>query len=70
MIIREVGKGTAAYYAGIRPGDVLLKVDVYETRNFDHAWFSDYISNRHQSRSLIMLSISRNGIEKSFEIQL
>ena len=70
MIIREVGKGTAAYYAGIRPGDVLLKVDVYETRNFDHAWFSDYISNRHQSRSLITLSISRNGTEKRFEIQL
>ena len=70
MIIREVGKGTAAYYAGIRPGDVLLKVDVYETRNFDPAWFSDYISNRHQSRSLITLSISRNGTEKRFEIQL
>ncbi len=70
MIIREVGKGTAAYYAGIRPGDVLLKVDVYETRNFDPAWFSDYISNRHQSRSLITLSVSRNGAEKRFEIQL
>ena len=70
MIIREVGKGTAAYYAGIRPGDVLLKVDVYETRNFDPVWFIDYISNRHQSRSLITLSISRNGAEKRFEIQL
>ncbi|MDY9922045.1 MAG: PDZ domain-containing protein [Synergistota bacterium] len=70
MIIREVGKGTAAYYAGIRPGDVLLKVDVYETRNFDSVWLSDYISNRHQSRSLITLLISRNGAEKKFEIQL
>lgn len=70
MIIREVGKGTAAYYAGMRPGDVLLKVDVYETRNFDFAWFSDYISNRHQSGALITLYISRNGAEKRFEIQL
>ncbi|MEA4873291.1 MAG: PDZ domain-containing protein [Synergistaceae bacterium] len=70
MIIREVAKGTAAYYAGIRPGDVLLKVDVYETRNFDPVWFIDYISSKHQSRSLITLSISRNGAEKRFEIQL
>lgn len=70
MIIREVGKGTAAYYAGIRQGDVLLKVDVYETRNFDPLWLSGYISNRHQSRSLITLLISRNGAEKKIEIQL
>lgn len=70
MIIREVGKGTAAYYAGIRQGDVLLKVDVYETRNFDSAWFSEYIYDRRQSKSLVTLSISRNGAEKKFEIQL
>lgn len=70
MIISEVGKGTAAYYAGIRQGDILLKVDVYETRDFDSAWFSDYIYNRRQSKSLITLSISRNGAEKKFEIQL
>lgn len=70
MIIRDVGKGTAAYYAGIRQGDVLLKVDVYETRNFDSAWFSGYIYSRSQSKSLVTLSISRNGSEKKFEIQL
>lgn len=70
MIISEVAKGTAAYYAGIMQGDVLLKVDVYETRNFDAAWFSGYIYSRSQSKSLITLSISRNGIEKKFEIRL
>jgi hypothetical protein len=70
LIIGEVAKGTAAYYAGVRPGDVLLSVDVYETRNFDAAWFDNYISEKHRSRSLITLSISRNGAEKKLDIQL
>lgn len=70
MIIKQVDKGTAAYYAGISAGDILLKVDVYETKNFDPDWFNEYISNKRRSRSLIILSISRKGIEKKFEIQL
>ncbi|MDD4159487.1 MAG: PDZ domain-containing protein [Synergistaceae bacterium] len=70
MIIREVSRGTAAYYAGIRPGDVLLKVNAYDSRNFDPGWFSEYISNKYKSRSLIILSISRKGTEKRVEIQL
>lgn len=70
LVIGEVAKGTAAYYAGIRPGDVLLSVDVYETRNFDPAWFDNYISERQRSGAMITLSISRKGTEKKLEIQL
>lgn len=70
MIIKKVGKGTAVRYAGVKAGDILLKVDVYETRNFDQDWISDYMLNKHHTRSLIILLISQKGIEKKFEIQL
>ncbi len=70
LVIGEVGKGTAAYYAGIRPGDALISVDVYDTRNFDAVWFDNYISERHRSCSMIVLLILRKGTEKRIEIQL
>ena len=70
LIIREVRNGTAAYYAGIRRGDVLLSADRYDSRNFDAVWFNDYISERYSSRAMIKLTISRNGVEKNIDIQL
>ena len=70
LIIGEVAKGTAAYYAGIRQGDLLLSADQYDSRNFDAAWFNEYISDKYSSRAMIRLQISRNGVEKKIEIRL
>ena len=70
LIVGEVAKGTAAYYAGIRQGDLLLSADQYDSRNFDAAWFNGYISDKYSSRAMVRLRISRNGVEKKIEIRL
>ena len=32
LLIKDVAKGTAAFYAGIMPGDSLVMIDTYDTK--------------------------------------
>ena len=70
MLIEDVAKGTAAYYAGLRRGDRLVKVDGYDASNYDPGWIKSYIADKYQSRALIKITFLQSGIEKKADIQL
>ena len=70
MLIGDVAKGTAAFYAGLRQGDRLVRVDVYDTFNHDFGWIKAYIAGKSQSRALLKITFLQNGVEKTADIQL
>ena len=70
MLIESVAKGTAAFYAGLRQGDRLVKVDVYDTLNYDFGWIKAYLNDKHKSRALLKITFVQGGVEKTAEIQL
>jgi membrane-associated protease RseP (regulator of RpoE activity) len=70
MLINEVANGTAAYYAGMRRGDILLKIDAYETKNYDVSWMNSYVADRYRSKALLKVRFLHSGKEKTVSIQL
>ncbi len=70
MLIQEVANGTAAYYAGIRNGDSLVKIDAYDTKNFDVSRIKAYIEDRHRAQAMLKIMFSHNGKIKTANIQM
>jgi hypothetical protein len=70
LIIKDVVKGTAVFYAGILPGDTLLKIDTYDTKNFDIARVDSYLENRSGVKAKVSITVSQKGEQKAIEIQL
>lgn len=70
LIIKDVVKGTAVFYAGILPGDTLVKIDTYDTKNFDVARVDSYLENRSEVKAKVKITVSQKGEQKTIEIQL
>ncbi len=70
LLIKDVAKGTAAFYAGIRPGDSLVMIDTYDTKNFDISRVDSYLENRAAAKAKVKLTVSQKGEQKNIEIQL
>ncbi|MDD4159849.1 MAG: PDZ domain-containing protein [Synergistaceae bacterium] len=70
FIIKDVVKGTAAFYAGVRPGDSLVMVDTYDTKDFDLARIDSYLEKRAELKAPVRITVSQEGKQRSLEIQL
>lgn len=70
LLIKDVVQGTAAFYAGVLPGDSLVMIDTYDTKNFDTARINSYIQNRYEAKAKVKITISQKGNEKRIDIQL
>lgn len=70
LLIKDVVKGTAVFYAGVLPGDTLVMIDTYDTKNFDIARVDSYLENRSEVKAKVKITVSQKGEQKSIEIQL
>ncbi len=70
LLIKDVLKGTAVFYSGVLPGDTLVMIDTYDTKNFDIARVNSYLENRADIKSKVRITVSRKGEQKTIEIQL
>ena len=70
LLIKDVAKGTAAFYAGILPGDALVMIDTYDTKNFDIARVDSYLESRAAAKAKVRVTVSQKGEQKSIDIQL
>lgn len=70
LLIKDVVKGTAAFYAGILPGDSLVMIDTYDTKNFDIARVDSYLESRAAAKAKVRVTVSQKGEQKSIDIQL
>ncbi len=70
LLIMDVAKGTAAFYSGVMPGDALVKIDVYDTKDFGLGRLSSYLENRAALKALVKITVSQKGQQKVVDIQL
>lgn len=70
LMAQNVVKGTAAAFAGIVPGDAVIKIDAYDTKNIDAARISAYIAARAQAKALLKVTFMHEGKKKTADIQL
>ncbi|MCK9340740.1 MAG: PDZ domain-containing protein [Synergistaceae bacterium] len=70
LLIKDVVKGTAVFYAGVLPGDTLVMIDTYDTKNFDIARVDSYLQNRAEAKAKVKITVSQKGEKKTIEIQL
>lgn len=70
LIIKDVVKGTAAFYAGALPGESLVLIDTYDTKNFDIARINSYLEKRSEIKAKVKITVSQKGKQKIIEIQL
>jgi len=70
MLVNKVANGTAVFYAGMRRGDVLLKIDVYDTKNFEVGWINSYITDKYRSRALLKVRFLHGGKVRTADIKI
>lgn len=68
--IRDLVADSHAAAAGLASGDLLLKVDAYDVKNFDCGRISAYIEGRAERRAAVKLLVSHQGKTKAVKIQL
>ena len=68
--IRGIVPDSQAAKAGIKEGDLLLKVDVYDVKNFDCGRISAYIEGRAERKAAVRLLISHQGKTRQVTAQL
>lgn len=66
----EVAPGTAAAYAGISPGDAIVRIDAYQTSALGADRINAYVEHRAQAHSLLKITFMHLGKPKTVEIQL
>ena len=52
------------------PGDTLVMIDTYDTKNFDIARVDSYLQNRAEAKAKVKITVSQKGEKKTIEIQL
>ena len=52
------------------PGDTLVMIDTYDTKNFDIARVDSYLKSRADIKAKVKITVSRKGEQKTIEIQL
>jgi len=70
LIIQDVAKGTAASFAGIAPGDSLIKIDSYDTKSFGVDRINAYTASRAGMKTLVNVTFKHKGTVKTVDIQL
>lgn len=70
LAAQNVVEGTAAAFAGIAPGDAIIKIDEYDTKNIDAARIIAYISARAKAKAALKITFMHEGKKKTAEIQL
>lgn len=70
LLVKDVVNGTAVFYAGVLPGDSLVMIDTYDTKNFDIARLNSYLVNRSETKAKVKITVSQKGEQKIIEIQL
>ena len=68
--IRGIVPDSQAAKAGIKEGDLLLKVDVYDVKNCDCGRISAYIEGRAERKAAVRLLISHQGKTRQVTAQL
>jgi C-terminal processing protease CtpA/Prc len=70
FLILDVTPNGLSDSAGIKKGDVLIKIDTYDLKEFDLDRISSYIALRIDQQAIIKTTIIRDGAAKVIEIQL
>ena len=68
--ILSVIPGGISDFAGVRQGDILVKIDTYDLKDIDIDRVASYIALRYQQKQTIKATVIRNGANKTFNIQL
>lgn len=68
--ILSVAPGGISEFAGVRQGDILVKIDTYDLKDIDIERVASYIALRYQQKQSIKATVLRNGANKVFNIQL
>lgn len=70
LLAQNVVNGTAASFAGIFPGDSIIRIDAYDTKNIDVSRIIAYITARAKAKAAIKVTFIHNGKKKTSEIQM
>ena len=70
LLIKDVAKGTALFYAGVVQGDTLVRIDSYDTKDFDIERLSSYLGNRAAVKATVKITVSQKGELKVIDVQL
>ena len=68
--ILSVAPGGISEFAGVREGDVLVKIDTYDLKDIGIERIASYIALRYQQKQSIKVTVLRNGLNNIFNIQL
>ena len=69
-VIDGVARGTFAELAGMRSGDLLIKIGTYDLKNADDRQIGLYIIEQANKRALTDFTFSHNRVHKTVPIQL
>lgn len=67
LLVTEVYPDTPAELAGMKPGDAIVKIDDQNISSMEQNQAVDLMQGKIGTR--VMLSVQRNGVEMSFEMQ-
>jgi hypothetical protein len=68
--ILEVATGGLSEFAGIKKGDILIKIDTYDIKEHDFERVVSYVALRCKQKAIIKATMLRNGKPKVIEMQL
>jgi C-terminal processing protease CtpA/Prc len=66
----EVAPGGLCGIAGIKPGDILTKIDSYDVQGFDIERIVAYVKLRRGQGAAVKAILLRGGQSKAIEVQL
>lgn len=67
VFVQEVSEYGPAEKAGIKPGDIIIKVDGQDVKTFTEI---NRIKNKHKAGDIIKVVVNRDGKEKELELKL
>ena len=68
--VQRVTSGGLCDFAGVKPGDILTKLDTYDLKEFDLERISAYVELRRKQSAVIKATILRDGQPIVVEMQL
>jgi hypothetical protein len=68
--ILDVVPGGLSEFAGIKKGDILIKVDTYNVKDFDIERVAAYVEQRTKQKAVVKATVLRDGQSIIIEMQL
>jgi S1-C subfamily serine protease len=68
--ILDVAPGGLSEFAGIKKGDILIKVDTYSVKDFDIERVAAYVEQRTKQKAVVKATVLRDGQSIIIEMQL